>query len=136
MSFSGDRILIPGLEASGDLSSAQYRFVKMSATAKQVSQCSVDGEAVVGVLLNKPSAAGRAAQVAALGTIPVEAGEAITAGDYIKTDSSGRAAKAEQTSTGADVGDFVVGTAIESASAAGDLVTVFVGIPQTRVFVS
>lgn len=136
MAYQGEQIKIVGLEAGGDLSASQYRFVKAGSTAKQVVQATVDGEKVLGVLQNKPSAAGRAAEIVMLGVTKVEAGEAISYGDAVKTDSAGRAAVIELTATGADVGDIAIGTALEAASDAGDVITVLIGVPQGRVFVS
>lgn len=136
MAYNAEVLKITGLTSGGDLSAAQYRFVKAGATAPQVIQCTVDGEKVLGVLHNKPSAADRAAEIVFLGVTKVEAGEAISFGDAVKTDSAGRAAVVELTATGADVGDIAVGTALEAATAAGDVITILLGVPQTRVFVS
>jgi hypothetical protein len=63
--------IIPGLVAAADLSNYQYRVVRLSA-AKNVNVASnnLGSSAVglaIGVLQNKPAAAGRAATVAQAG---------------------------------------------------------------------
>lgn len=134
MSFNSANLKVPGLTAGADLSAKQYRFVAVSANLT-VNVASADGQRALGVLLNDPLQ-DQEAEVIVFGTTKVEAGEAITAGDYVKTDSVGRAAVLEPTATGADVGSIALGMAIESASAAGSLVTIVVGVTSGRVFVS
>jgi hypothetical protein len=53
------------LLAAGDLSTYQYRFVKLSAD-NTVTVCG-NGEQAIGILQNKPSAAGQAARVRVFG---------------------------------------------------------------------
>ena len=127
----GGQLKIVGLEANADLSTKQWYFVKMTTTNKRVGLASVDGEAVLGVLVNKPSAAGQAAEVVMFGMVKIIAGETITAGDKIKTDASGKAGVVDLTSTGADLKDSAVGTAVIGA-AAGELATVVLGVPQGK----
>ena len=68
---------LTGLVADGDLSTKQFYCVKMSTTDDTVSLCDTDGEVILGVLCNKPDAANKAAEVAALGQVKIEAGEAL-----------------------------------------------------------
>lgn len=78
-------------KASGDLSAHQYKFVKLSAD-KTVALCSVLGERAIGVLLNKPTAAGQPAEVALAaggGKIPVKLGATVTFGQRIATSAAG-----------------------------------------------
>ena len=104
------------LEASTDLSSYQYRFVKLSTT--QLALCG-DGQNAIGVLLNDPAAQARAGNVmVGSGVTKVVAGGNVTAGDLISSDASGRAVTAVS-------GDFLLGHALEtSTSGAGAVVSI------------
>lgn len=133
MAYEAPLFTVPGLEASGDLSSNQYYAVKVSTTDKRVSVASVDGEVVLGVLQNKPAAAGAAAEVVALGVTKVVAGEALTAGDFWGTDANGKAVKKDSTNTGADLGDYVAGQVLVGTAAANEIATVTVGFPTFKV---
>lgn len=111
---------IPGLVAAVDLSAYQYRVMRLSA-AKTVNVASnnLGSSAVglaVGVLLNKPAAAGRAATVANEGTCKVVAGAAVTVDGPITHDGSGYAINAVS-------GSIVIGRALEAAGAAGEIFT-------------
>lgn len=53
-------------KAAADLSAHQYKFVKQTSTG--INLCG-DGEAFVGILQNKPSAAGQACTIATIGSI-------------------------------------------------------------------
>lgn len=80
--------------AAGDLSLVQYRFVVHTSTKKTVDRAAAAvGEAVIGVLQNDPSVAGREAAVRTGGRTPVVCGGTFAAGDLIATDSQGRAVK-------------------------------------------
>lgn len=97
-------------------SGVQYRFVKL--TGEHI--CGLAAAAtdqVIGVLQNKPQAAGDACTVGVWGVSKVECGAAVAAGAQLQTDTVGRAIT--QTST-----NPVVGYAIHSTAAAGQLVAV------------
>jgi hypothetical protein len=110
---------IPGfsltLEAAGDLSGQQYRFVKMSGTQCTVATGATDK--TVGVLQNRPDAATRAATVLVSGVTKAVAGAAITAGAVLYIDASGRVTSTQASNT-------AVGVALSTVSNVGDLVTV------------
>lgn len=133
MSWDYPVFKIPGLIASGDLSSDQFKLVKKNTTDNQVALNDVAGGPVVGVLYNKPDAANEAAEVVNLGVAKVTAGATITAGDHIVSNASGTAAVAASGATGGDVGDFVVGIALEGCSSGEKfallLVPTFNGVP-------
>jgi len=132
MASENQLFAVPGLEAGADLSTKQYFFVKKSATDDQCVIADTDGEVVLGVLQNKPNAAGVEAEVMVAGVSKIEAGEALTAGDLIGTDSSGKAKKIEGSITGADVGDFVFGICLVGV-ASGEVATVLIGFHSHRV---
>lgn len=131
MAYEREIFDIGALTAAADLSAKQYFCVKKNATDNQVALCDADGEVFLGILQDKPDS-GIAAKVRCMGVSKVTAGEALTAGDFWGTDSSGKAKKIEGTVTGADVGDYVMGVVLEGA-ASGALATVSVGVPTYRV---
>lgn len=102
------------LEAGGDLSAGQYRFVELASDA-QVDVVSAAGGDAVGVLQNDPSAAGRVATVAVMGVTKLVAGAAVAAGDKLQAGADGRALTAAS-------GDVVLGRALTAAAQAGDVI--------------
>lgn len=113
---SMDNISIP---ANADLSTKQYFFVKVTnSSGTGRAALAGAGERVLGVLQNKPSAAGDAASVAAKkgGITKVYAGGSITAGNEVTPDASGEAVVA-------GTGDIVAGVALNSA-VDGDVVEI------------
>ena len=92
-------------EAGEDLSSAQFHFVTLEADG-QVDLADSAGENAIGVLLNAPAVAGRAATVCVSGKVMVEAGAAVTAGDALQTNAAGEAITAAS-------GDYILGYALE-----------------------
>lgn len=107
-------IMCISYEAGADLSALQFHFLVMSSDG-QVDGAG-DGAAAIGVLQNKPSAAGQAAEIAVSGVAKVVAGSAITAGQRVASASDSEAIPAA-------TGDIVVGVAMTSGDA-GDLVEV------------
>lgn len=93
-------------EAGSDLSASQYRFVNL-ASDNQVDRAASAGVDCLGVLQNKPDAAGRAACIATGGTSKVVAGGTFDAGDKITTDNQGRAVEAT-------TGQQILGIAMEA----------------------
>ena len=107
---------IGNLVAAADLSDYQYYLVYVSA-ANTVARRTTSGGDVLGVLQNKPEAAGRSAQVRHLGITQVVAGAVVAVGAKVMSDSSGRAITATATLK-------YFGTAIEASTAAGQRITV------------
>ena len=105
------------LLAGADLSSHQYRWMRISA-AGTITFCSVAGQASVGVLQDDPDEAGKGALLAIGGKSRVEAGGTIAAGAKIATDSVGRAVAASDD-------DEVLGTAVDSA-VVGDIFAIII----------
>lgn len=98
MATEGPLTLPYTFTAGADLSSDQYKFVKLStSTAKTVSRASVAGEACIGVLQNKPTS-GQDAVALCLGVTKVKAGGSFNPGVAITTDANGLAVAA----TGSD----------------------------------
>lgn len=105
------------LEAGQDLSASQYFFVAVAADG-QVDPAG-DGAYAEGVLQNDPSAAGRAASVQISGISKVVAGGAVSVGDAVASTAAGKA-------TTAATGDIILGTALEAATADGDVIAVLI----------
>lgn len=102
------------------------RFVKLVAdTTDSVEMCDTDGELAYGVALYSVSAAeilkGKEVSVHTDGRAVVEAGEAINAGQLVKTLSSGKAGVAT-------TGDYVLGVCDEPASGDGKECSVLLNI--------
>ncbi len=105
------------LEAGGDLSAAQYRFVAIALDG-QVDVVSGAGGTAIGVLQNNPDAAGKAATIRVFGVTKLVAAATITPDDKLQSDASGEADVAASA-------DHVLGQALDSAAAA-DVFSAFV----------
>lgn len=101
----------------GPNGSGQFLAVKVTA-ARQVNLASTGGEAIDGILQNDP-ASGYVADVGFMGISKAVAGAAFSAGALLMTDTSGRLITATSTNS-------AVAKAIEAATAANQVVTVFV----------
>lgn len=104
---------VPGQPGSASPNSGnQYRFVKVNGT-NQCTLCAANTDIVVGIVQSKPQYPGQAATVGIGGISMVAAGAAVTAGDLLAPDATGRA-----------VTDNTHGKwqALTTVGAAGDLV--------------
>jgi hypothetical protein len=131
--FEGDtsmRINRPGMdttiEAGADLSTHQFKFVigVAGVAGGQQARVNVSGAngRTIGVLQNKPNAAGLGAVVRVSGTskLVVDGTVAIAAGNPLKADASGRGVLA------ATDKDKVGGIALEPSTAANDIIEALV----------
>lgn len=121
MAFTGQYFTIPGLVASGNLSSSQYKIVKWASTAGAVVVAAAATDNIAGVLMNDP-ADGEAAEVAFLGLVKVQCEASQNRGAWITSSTTGRA---KTTSTG---NDDVLGKLVKASSAAGDIVEAIITI--------
>lgn len=99
------------LVAGADLSSAQYKFVKISSGNAVV--CAAATDRPIGVLQNAP-ASGQEAEIVVVGGTKVIAGGSITAGAAIGTNGSALAAAK---TVGTDTTHYIAGTALSGGSA-------------------
>ena len=106
------------LEAAADLSSSQYCFVKLDSNGK-AALCSAATDKPIGVLQNQPIA-GKEASVLVEGGTKIKASTGITLGTAIGTTSSGTAVTMVQ---GTDTTKYIVGTALQTAAGANELIT-------------
>ena len=99
--------------SDGDNSARQYHIMQLTNGVDQIGMASLaTWIGIVGVLLNRPAAAGRTATVAYGGRGKVMLGGTISsAGAWLTTDGSGRAVLATS-------GQVVIGTALETGAAA------------------
>jgi hypothetical protein len=109
---------IPGqlitLPASADLSASQFRAMVTSSGQLAVAGAGVD---IVGVLQDKPDAAGREGAIMVDGVSKMVAGAAVTQDAAVMSDATGRAIDATATNKG-------IGIALQAASAAGEIIAV------------
>lgn len=77
------------LPASGDLSTHQFKFMICNSSGQ--AALSGDGGVTIGILQNKPSAAGQAAEIQIVGRSKVVQAASITVGAKVAPDASGLA---------------------------------------------
>ena len=80
------------LPADVDLSAKQYYAMDVNSDGEAVVAGA--GSTFVGVLANKPSAAGAAAEIMFSGVVPMVCGGTVTAAGAVKIDSNGKAVAA------------------------------------------
>lgn len=102
------------LEASGDLSTDQYKAVVVDSVG-QLALAGAGAQAI-GILQNKPDDAGSDGSVMTYGVTKGELGGTVTAGDSVASDASG-------TLVTSSVDEYIVGIALEGG-AAGEVVPV------------
>lgn len=103
-----------------------YRIVKLGTADGQVVQAAAATDAAIGIADNLGQAsAGYRVEVIHEGIAEIEAGAAITRGALLMADASGRGITATA-SAGSNVA--IVGRALNSAAAAGEIVNVLVSI--------
>ena len=111
---------LPGVVASGDLTGSQFLFVKVDGE-KTVGLAGA-GEAVEGVLQNKPDT-DHAATVWGCGTVSkVVAGAAVAAGAFVTPDAASKGVTA-------GTGDYIAGRCLTAAANPDELITVFITNP-------
>lgn len=119
MAFEGPQIKSPGLTASADLSTHQYKFVKLSGE-KTVTVCAAATDLPFGVLQNAPTS-GQEAEVTSIGVTKLIGTADLNFGDRIGTSSGGHAVAKT-----AGTVDYIVGEIINGNGGAGGYVTAFV----------
>lgn len=124
MAYEGYQIIAPGLTADADLSTSQYCFVYLS-TNNVVGLATSTVAIPIGVLQNKPSAAGEAAEVCCFGVTKLVAGETLAITNLVRNSSLGRGMIFDQALGSGDGLSFGVGQVIAGASAT-EYATVFI----------
>lgn len=115
---------IISLPASADLSASQFCIVAIDANGNVALPSGSVGK-VIGVLYNKPSGSGQAADVVIGGVVRCQSGGSIAPGDYVKSDAAGLGLTTTTT------GNSVVGRAVSiEATGSGVLFEVQVAPQQ------
>lgn len=104
-------------EAGADLSTHQFKFVKLSADRKVII-CAAATDVPVGVLQNKPDASGKEALVMVAGRTKVNSDAALTIGAQIGTAADGQA---DIKVPGTDTTEFICGIVSRISGAAGEM---------------
>lgn len=115
-------VLVISLKANADLSAKQFYFVELDASG-DVGVCNGATDKPVGVLLNKPDASGKTAEVGVLGIFKVSSDAALSIGDLIGTSADGQA---DAKTPGTDTTEYVVGRVLEATTAASGLATAMI----------
>lgn len=100
MAIQANLVTLPGLLATGDLSSSQFCFVKISSTAGKVKAVAATTDFAVGVLQNDPTD-GEPADVAVGGLSKILAGTSVgwSAGIAVGWNTTGKAVPLTANST-------------------------------------
>ncbi len=110
---------IPGfaytLEASGDLSLQQFHCMAVDGNGQAVAAGS--GAQIAGVLQNDPELQGEAATIVQTGVTKAKAGAAVAQGAEVMSDADGEVITATS-------GNRVVGTALQAAANADEIISV------------
>jgi len=111
---------IPGFkfskQAGADLSAKQYHFVKLDANGRVIA-ITADTDRPIGILQNKPTALGQAAELMADGISRLIGGGNVAKGDMLGTTAAGRAAAIV---AGTDTTKYSMGTVLDDSDADGD----------------
>jgi allophanate hydrolase subunit 2 len=101
------------LPAAGDLSTKQFRLMGVNSSGQADTIAAANAKAI-GVLQNKPNAAGREAEVAISGRLKIVAGTGgVAAGAEVEADANGAVV------TAAGAGSHIVGIVLVAAAAGG-----------------
>lgn len=121
MAYKGSQPFKITLNAGADLSTKQYRFVKLDASGNAVV-CAAVTDKPVGVLQNNPTS-GQAAEIVVIGLTKVSTDAALAIGDLVGTASDGQAAAYV---AGTDTTKYVVGQALVTSGGADELTSIIV----------
>lgn len=116
-------ILMKTFEAAADLSTKQYYYVKLTSTFNRVNVCTAATDIPIGVLQNKPDAAGKAAEVMMVGITKGSANGALSILDLVGPSAD---SQVDAKVPGTDITEYVVGQVLEAATAAADIITMTV----------
>lgn len=121
MAFQQPDLMIT-LPAAADLSTHQFKFVKLD-TSGQAAAIAAVTDRPVGVLQNKPNAVGKSATVMVIGITKLEGDANLAKGDLIGTSADGQA---DAKTPGTDTTNFICGQVIDDNAAAGGLASVLI----------
>jgi len=111
MGTTNQKGIVISLNVEADMSSNQYKLMKIGTADDTCTVATAVTDSVAGVLLNKPDASGKTAQIQVSGIAEIVAGDAVTRGVMQKM----HATNGTIADTGAD-GDVLIGLALNSAA--------------------
>lgn len=114
MAYEASQPLKISLTAGADLSSSQYRLVKLDGSGNAVV-CSGVTDIPVGVLQNKPTSGG-AAEIVVVGVSKVNTDAALSIGALIGTSADGQA---DAKVAGTDTTEYVIGRMLTATGGSG-----------------
>lgn len=121
---------IPGVTRAGT-AVTQYRAVILDSTERRILPVTdANASKPLGILQDDPGATGEPCDVSYMGICKAEAGAAITFGDDLALDNSGRVITDVEVADGSAVDLHHVGVALEAASAAGAVIDILQHMPQ------
>ena len=123
--YSQKPVHTESFKSNGNLSAKQFYFVKMTANPREIAICTAVTDKPIGILLNTPDAAGKAAEVMVIGRSKVSSDVALSEGNSIGCSADGQADVKTET-TGGDTTQYVVGTVIAASGAAGVMAEVII----------
>lgn len=115
--------VLSNLTAENDLSAKQYYILEKGAAAGQADVCDGAGDKPIGVLQNKPTA-GQAVAYMINGSSKVVTGAAVSVGDAVGTDGSGKAIAKTANN------DWIIGRAKTASGGDGEIIEVELHIGQ------
>lgn len=123
---------IPGMER-GATAVTQYRAVIFDTTERQILPVTnANASKPIGILQDDPAATNEPCDVAYFGVVKAEAGAAITYGDDLGVDNSGRVITDVEVADGSSVDLHHIGMALEAASGAGSVIDILLH-PADRI---
>lgn len=113
------------LKAEADLSSYQYRCVKMTNSGYGTLSSGSTADTVFGIQQNKPAGRDRSLKVCIDGLTKVYSGESIAVGDFVSPYGAGSVKKGESNAGG--TASRLIGQSITTASGSGELIEIILG---------
>ena len=124
MAYEGFMHIAPGITAAADLSTSQYCVVSLS-TNNTVNLATSTIAVPFGILQNKPSVAGQAAEVCVFGVTKAKFGATLTPGQLVRNSSLGTVALFDPVITSSNSASYGFGQVIDGA-ASTELGTIFI----------
>jgi len=110
---------IEGIIANGDLSTRQFTMVRLTGTTTidfEIGGTTANTQQPLGVLMNDPNSSGLPAEVGRSGVMKVEFGGAVSQGNNLSFDNTGRLTNLALGSSDGSSGRFVVGQAMQGGT--------------------
>jgi hypothetical protein len=112
-----------------DIALPRFRLVKQGSADDHITLATGSLDTFIGTTMDIPAAPNERSDVHMLGIAYLEAGAAFSSGTWITSDSIGRGIAA---SPAAGINASVIGRALETANAAGDVIRVLVAHGQIQ----